>query len=260
MSEALPSHSIAGKVAYVPGGTGGLGQAIAEGLAEIGARVVVGGTDQAKVTRLAEALRAKGYEARGVAFDAGSVPEIGRSVDAVSDYFGRCDILVNCVGIHIEQPVLEVTEEAYDRVLSINLKAGMFLGQAVARRQVSQKSGGKHVHLLSVRAKLGLRGKGYSAYASSKGGLSMIVRQHASELAGHGINVNGVAPTFVYTDMSRHATEDPQFKASLVARIPLGRIGDPQDVVGPVQFFCSPASDFVTGQILYVDGGLTACQ
>jgi NAD(P)-dependent dehydrogenase (short-subunit alcohol dehydrogenase family) len=262
MSSPSPSqsHSIAGKVAYVPGGTGGLGEAIAEGLADIGAKVVIGGTDTKKATRLAESLQAKGYEARGVTFDAKSVPDIGRSVDAVCDYFGRCDILVNCVGIHLEQTILEVTEETYDQVIAVNLKAGMFLGQAVARRQIAAKSGGKQVHLLSVRAQLGLRNKGYSAYASSKGGLLMIVRQHASELAPHGINVNGVAPTFVYTDMSRHATEDPAFKAGLVARIPLGRIGQPADVVGPVQFFCSPASDFVTGQVLYVDGGLTACQ
>ena len=151
----------------------------------------------------------QGHEAQGVTFDARSVQDIGRSVDAVCDYFGRCDILVNCVGIHSEQMMLEVTEETYDKVLAINLKAGMFLGQAVARRQVAAKNGGKQVHLLSVRAKLGLRGKGYSAYASSKGGLLMMVKQHASELAPHGINVNGVAPTFVYTEMSRHATERP---------------------------------------------------
>ena len=88
----------------------------------------------------------------------------------------------------------------------------------------------------------------------------MLVKQHASELAPHGINVNGVAPTFVYTDMIRHVVEDPVFKKTVIDRIPLGRIADPKDVVGPVQFFCLPASDFVTGQILYVDGGLTACQ
>jgi NAD(P)-dependent dehydrogenase (short-subunit alcohol dehydrogenase family) len=260
LPSSIDSNAIAGKVAYVPGGTGGLGQAILEGLVAIGAKVVVGGTDQGKVAQLADSLRSKGHEAQGVAFDARSVRDIGRSVDAVCDHFGRCDILVNCVGIHIDQSVLDVTEETYDQVLTVNLKAGMFLGQAVARRQVAAKSGGKQVHLLSVRAKLGLRGKGYSAYASSKGGLLMIVRQHASELAPHGINVNGVAPTFMYTNMSGHATEDPQFKAGLIARIPLGRIGEPRDVVGPVQFFCSPASDFVTGQVLYVDGGLTACQ
>jgi NAD(P)-dependent dehydrogenase (short-subunit alcohol dehydrogenase family) len=88
----------------------------------------------------------------------------------------------------------------------------------------------------------------------------MIVRQHASELAPHGINVNGVAPTFVYTDMIGHVVNDPEFKKNVIGRIPLGRIADPKDVVGPVQFLCAPASDFVTGQVLYVDGGLTACQ
>jgi len=136
----------------------------------------------------------------------------------------------------------------------------MFLGQAVARRQVAAGEGGKQVHLLSVRAQLGLRGKGYSAYCASKGGLLMLVKQHASELAPHRINVNGVAPTFVYTDMIGHVVADPAFKQSVIDRIPLGRIADPKDVVGPVQFFCTPASDFVTGQVLYVDGGLTACQ
>jgi NAD(P)-dependent dehydrogenase (short-subunit alcohol dehydrogenase family) len=260
MSRYLSAHSIAGKVAYVAGATGGIGEAVAWGLAAIGARVVVGGTDSAKVERLAASLRAQSYEARGVTLDARSVKEVRGSVDAVCDYFGRCDILVNCVGIHRPESLLEVTEDVYDDVVAVNLKAGMFLGQAVAQRQVAQGEGGKQVHLLSVRSTLGLRGKGYSAYASSKGGLLMIVRQHAAELAPHRINVNGVAPTFVHTDMSRHATDDPEFKVQLVDRIPLGRIADPSDVVGPVQFFCSPASDFVTGQILYVDGGLTACQ
>jgi NAD(P)-dependent dehydrogenase (short-subunit alcohol dehydrogenase family) len=259
-AEFMGSRSLQGKVAYVPGGAGGLGEAITRGLIGIGARVVVGGRDVSKLTKLVEGLRAAGGEAQSVAFDAASVDDIRRSVDAVCDHYGSCDVLVNCVGIHREESVLEVTEAAYDHVLSINLKAGMFLGQAVARRQVAAGKGGKQVHLLSVRAQLGLRGKGYSAYTSSKGGLSMIVKQHASELAPHGINVNGVAPTFVYTDMIRHVVEDPTFKQKVIDRIPLGRIADPKDVVGPVQFFCLPVSDFVTGQVLYVDGGLTACQ
>ena len=253
-------HTLAGRVAYVPGGTGGLGAAISWGLTALGARVMIGGTDSTKVNGLVNALREKGRDARGVVFDARSVADIRRSVDAVCDHYGRCEILVNCVGIHREEGVLEVTEERFDEVLSVNLKAAMFLGQAVAQKQVSAGNGGKQVHLLSVRAQLGLRGRGYSAYASSKGGLSMLVKQHASELAPHGINVNGVAPTFVYTEMVQRALEDPSFQASIVARIPLGRIADPKDVVGPVQFFCAAASDFVTGQVLYVDGGLTACQ
>jgi len=253
-------HAISGKVAYVPGGAGGLGEAIAWGLAAIGAKVVIGDMNAAKVDVLSASLRDRGYEAKGVVFDARSVADIARSVDAVCDFFGRCDILVNCVGVHREQGLLDVTEETFDQVLSINLKAGMFLGQAAARRQIEAGRGGKQVHLLSVRSKLGLRGKGYSAYCSSKGGLLMIVRQHASELAPHGIQVNGVAPTFVYTEMIGHVVNDPEFKTNVIARIPMGRIADPADVVGPVQFLCAPASNFMTGQVLYVDGGLTACQ
>lgn len=252
--------SLEGKVAYVPGGTGGLGEAVARGLASAGARVVVSGSSEQKVVGLTEAMRSAGHDVRGVAFDARSVEDIRRSVDAVYDHFGACDLLVNCVGIHREERLLDVTEAVYDEVVAVNLKAAMFLGQAVARRQIATERGGKHVHLLSVRSQLGLRDKGYSAYASSKGGLLMLVKQHATELAPHGITVNGVAPTFVHTDMIRHVVEDSTFHQRVVARIPLGRLAEPQDIVGPVLFLCSGASDFVTGQVLFVDGGLTACQ
>ena len=156
--------------------------------------------------------------------------------------------------------MLEVTEDAFDAVFQVNLKAAMFLAQACARKQVEQGEGGKQVHLLSVRAQLGLKDRGYSAYCSTKGGLAMLVKQHAVELARHRITVNGVAPTFVYTEMIRHVMDNPEFRDHLLERIPLGRIADPKDVVGPVLFFAAPASDFVTGQILYVDGGLTATQ
>ena len=251
---------LAGKVVYLAGGTGGLGQSIAWGLARSGAQLVIGGGEPNKVPALTEQLRAAGHDARGVVFDARSVAEIKSSVDGVCDYFGRCDIFVNCVGMHRESLMLEMPEEMFDQVLDVNLKSAMFLAQAVARRQVAAGKGGKHVHLLSVRSQLALRGKGYSAYTASKGGLLMLVKQHAVELAPHGINVNGVAPTFVNTEMAEHVLKDPESKNKLVERIPLGRIAEPADVVGPVLFFCSAAADFVTGQILYVDGGLTACQ
>ncbi|WP_437729183.1 SDR family NAD(P)-dependent oxidoreductase [Sorangium sp. So ce861] len=254
------SRTLLDKVAYVPGGTGVLGAAIARGLGQAGAKVVVGGTDERKLRAVTDSVLAAGAEARGVAFDARSVKDIGRSVDAVCDYFGRCDILVNAVGIHREQPVLEATEESFDSVIDLNLKAAMFLGQAVARRQVQQGQGGRQVQILSVRASLALQGKGYSAYTSSKGGLAMIVRQHAVELAPYRINVNGVAPTFVQSEMAQHVLKNPEQRAKLLERIPLGRVAEPEDVVGPTLFFCGPGSDFVTGQILYVDGGLTACQ
>ena len=142
----------------------------------------------------------------------------------------------------------------------VNLKAAMFLAQAAAKHQIAAGRGGKQLHLLSVRSQLGLRNRGYSAYCSTKGGLVMLIKQHAMELAPHGIVVNGIAPTFVYTEMIRHVMENDEFRQSLLARIPLGRIADPKDIVGPGLFFAAPASDFVTGQVLYIDGGITASQ
>lgn len=249
-----------GKVAYLPGGYGGIGEAIAWGLALRGAKVVVAGRNLEKSQALAREISEKGHEALGIEVDVKSVAEIRDSTGYVVDQFGGLDILVNCVGIQIEQSILEVTEEAYDEVYQTNLRGAMFLGQAAAKHQVASGRGGKQVHHLSVRSMLGLRARGYSAYCSTKGGMVMLVKQHAMELAPYGINVNGVAPTFVHTEAIRHVLENPEFHKRLLERIPLGRIADPKDIVGPVLFLCSPASDFVTGQILYVDGGITASQ
>jgi len=251
---------LSGQVAYVPGGYGGIGEAIAWGLAQQGAAVAVSGRDRKKAEALASAIRRAGHKALGLTMDAGHVADIRRSVDRVVKAFGRIDILMNCVGIQIEQPLLDVAEKDFDRVYRINLKAAMFLGQAVARHQVAAKRGGRQIHLLSVRAQLGLRNRGYSAYCATKGGMVMLVKQHAMELAPHGVTVNGVAPTFVYTEMIRHVMENPAFRKGLLQRIPLGRIADPKDVVGPALFFASPGGGFTTGQILYVDGGITASQ
>jgi NAD(P)-dependent dehydrogenase (short-subunit alcohol dehydrogenase family) len=260
-ARALPGlFDLAGKVAFVAGGYGGLGEAIAWGLAQRGAKVAIAGRSKAKAEALSRALVRARHDAIGIAMDATRVGQIERAVAAAARRYGAVDILVNCVGIHIEERIGAVTEKAFDRVYRVNLKAAMFLGQAVAKRQIAAGRGGKQIHLLSVRAQLGLRDRGYSAYCSTKGGMLMLVKQHAMELARHGINVNGVAPTFVYTEMIRHVMENPSFRRQLYARIPLGRIADPKDVVGAVLFFAAPASDFVTGQILYVDGGITASQ
>ncbi|MCH8154704.1 MAG: SDR family oxidoreductase [Proteobacteria bacterium] len=251
---------VAGKVAYLPGGYGGIGEAIAWALAQRGAKVVVSGRSAERAEAFADKLQSAGYEVSGLALDVNSVAEIGRSVNLVVERYGAIDILMNCVGIQREEPLLEVTEEAYDDVYRVNLKAAMFLAQAAAKHQIAAGRGGKQVHLLSVRAQLGLRHRGYSAYCSTKGGLVMLIKQHAMELAPHKITVNGVAPTFVYTELIRHVMENPEFRRQLEERIPLGRIANPKDVAGPALFFCSPASGFVTGQTLYVDGGITASQ
>ena len=240
--------TLKGKVAFVPGGYGGIGAAICRALAKEGAKVIVAGRNFASATRLARKIRGVPLE-----LDVLDTPSIERALKP----FRRIDLFVNCAGVSREQLIDEVSEAAWDEVLGTNLKAAMFLAQAVARRQ---KRGGKQVHLLSVRAQLGLRGRGYSTYATSKGGLAMLVKQHASELGPRGICVNGVAPTVVRTEMGAHWLKNPKTRAWLKERIPLGRVAEPQDVAGAVLFFCSPAADYVTGQILYVDGGLTASQ
>jgi NAD(P)-dependent dehydrogenase (short-subunit alcohol dehydrogenase family) len=245
--------SLKGKTAFIPGGYGGIGAAISRGLAQAGAKVVIAGRDEKKSRALARRI---GHGARGVGLDVEDVQAIRDTVEDI----GRVDILVNCVGIQREQALTEVTEETYDLVYRTNLKSAMFLAQAVAKKQIAAKRGGRQVHLLSVRAQLGLRGRGYSAYCSTKGGLVMLIRQHASELGKHGICVNGVAPTVVRTEMGAHWLKDPKTAAWLKERIPLGRVAEPMDCVGATQFFCSSAGDYVTGQILYLDGGITASQ
>ena len=248
------------KIAFLPGGYGGIGEAIAWGLAQRGATVAIAGRSKAKADALARELRREGHVAAGFAMDATRLSDLERGVDAIAARFGAIDILINCLGAQIEQPLGSVTEEAFDRVYAVNLKAAMFLAQAVARHQIAAARGGKQMHLLSVRSQLGIRSRGYSAYCSTKGGLLMMIKQHALELAPHRINVNGIAPTFVHTEMIRHVMENDAFRHQLLDRIPLGRIADPKDIVGAAVFFASPASDFVTGQTLYIDGGITASQ
>jgi gluconate 5-dehydrogenase len=249
-----------GQVAFIPGGYGGIGEAIAWGLAQHGATVVVAGRSADRAEALAARLREAGHRAGGAAFDAHSVASIRAAVDRVAGDQGRLDILVNCIGLNREQPLLEVTEEAFDEVYRLNLKAAMFLAQAAARHQIAGGRGGRQVHLGSVRSQLAFRGRGYSAYASTKGGLVLLVKQHAMELAPHAITVNGIAPTFVRTEMIAHHLARPDFLEKTLPRIPLGRLAEPRDIVGPALLFCSPAGAFVTGQTLYVDGGITASQ
>lgn len=259
-SELSGLFRLDGQVVFIPGGYGGIGEAIAWGAAMAGATVVIAGRDEGKSVALGHAIKEAGYAADGLAIDCKSVANIRGVVDEVAARHGRLDTLINCVGIQREEPLAEVTEEAFDEVYTVNLKAAMFLGQSVAKHQIAASRGGRHVHLLSVRSTLGIRARGYSAYCATKGGMVMLIKQHAMELAPHGITVNGVAPTFVYTEMIRHVMENPEFRQGLLDRIPLGRIADPKDVVGPALFFASPGASFVTGQNLLVDGGITASQ
>jgi gluconate 5-dehydrogenase len=251
---------IDGKTALVTGGYGGIGEAVCRGLANMGAKIAVTGHNGDRAAACAAALRAEGHDAWATAFEAVSVPDTQRMVDEAARHFGSLDILVNCVGLNREQKAEEVSEEMWDYVFGVNLKSAMFQAQAVARHMMRQGTGGKQIHLGSVRSLLALRGRGFAAYCGSKGGLVTLCKQLAAEWAAHKINVNVVAPTFIRTEQVANMLSDPAFHANLMARIPLGRIGEPEDVMSAALFLASPAADFITGQTLYLDGGITATQ
>jgi gluconate 5-dehydrogenase len=254
MSSFTDALRLDNKVALVTGGYGGIGSAVCRGLVSLGAKVAVAGHNAGKARAFAESIGA--YAAP---FDALSVGDTRRMADEVAAHWGRLDILVNCVGLNQEAKAEEFEEERWDYVVDSNLKSAMFQAQAAARHMIAS-GGGKQVHMGSVRTLLGLRGRGYAAYCAAKGGLAMLCKQLAAEWAPHQINVNLVAPTFVRTELVAYMLADPNFYNGLVGRIPLGRIAEPEDVRNAILFFVSPAADFITGQTLYLDGGLTVTQ
>ncbi|MFZ2103295.1 MAG: SDR family oxidoreductase [Oricola sp.] len=249
-----------GRRVFIPGGYGAIGEAVAWGFARRGALVAVAGPSGEKASALAAQIAAAGGRALGISLDARRPEEIARTVDRIVAEWGGIDVLVNCVGIQREQGIMEVSEAVFDEVYETNLKSAMFLAQAVARHQIAAGNGGRHVHILSVRAQLALRGRGYSAYCATKGGLLMLIKQHAMELAPHNITVNGVAPTFIQSDRIRPHLEREKFRDFILERNPLGRIGNPVEVVGQVIAFASPAGSYMTGQTVFIDGGVTASQ
>jgi NAD(P)-dependent dehydrogenase (short-subunit alcohol dehydrogenase family) len=260
MTPLDPLFRLDGKVALITGGYGGIGAPVCHALCARGARVGVAGHDSGKAHACAATLRAEGFDAWSDTFDARSQPETERLIESAVSHFGRVDILVNLVGGQREEKTGEVTSTNFDEVLALNLTSAMFQGQAAARHMIRQNAGGKLLFFGSVRSQLALRGRGFAAYCAAKGGLSVLTKQLAAELAEHRINVNALAPTFTRTPQVARWLDDPEFYRNLVARIPMGRVAETSDIVGAVLFFVSPASDFVTGQTLYVDGGVTATQ
>ena len=252
------SFKLDGQVALVAGGYGGIGAALCLGLAQQGAAVVIAGRSADKSVLLAEQLSADGFSALGLSFDIKEADEIGLVVEQTVGEYGRLDILVNCVGTHIEKPAEELTAADWDQVHDTNLRGAFLLSQAAGRQMIKQQ-GGRQIHISSVRSLLGIN-RGFAAYTSSKAGMNLLVKQLATEWARHGITVNGIAPTFIRTELVRHYLEDESFYNALVGRIPLSRVGEPKDIVGATVFFASPAADFITGQILFIDGGVTATQ
>jgi NAD(P)-dependent dehydrogenase (short-subunit alcohol dehydrogenase family) len=250
------------RVAVVSGGTGGIGRRLAMALAGVGARVAVVGRSAEGAADLADAIRDAGSEARLISADVTRRADADRAIEEAVGHFGRLDIIVNAVGGGAGTalyPAEEYPEDEWDRIMDLNLRSDLLPTQAAARAMIAGGRGGRVLHISSVRGQLGIN-QGFSAYVAAKGALNALTRQQATEWAKHGITVNAIAPTFVATPQVESLLADEEFKKGLLARIPLGRVADTDDLVGAVLFFCSDASSFVTGQILTLDGGLTATQ
>jgi gluconate 5-dehydrogenase len=260
--DELARFRLDARVAIIAGGTGGIGRRLTLALARQGARVAVLGRTADRATDLRDEVAAEGSEALLVAADVTRSGEADRAIAETMGHFGRVDILVNAIGggagtaLH---PAEAYPESEWDRILDLNLRSAFLATQAAARAMIEGGRGGRVLHISSVRGQLGIN-QGFSAYVAAKGALNALTRQQATEWASRGINVNAIAPTFVATPQIADLMSDPAFKAGIVARIPMGRVGEPDDLVGATLFFCSDASSFVTGQILTIDGGLTATQ
>lgn len=255
MTGILDSFNLNGKAALVTGASRGLGQAIAVGLAEAGADVA--GLARSDLTETAALVSAVGRRFFPIQCDllTASAADLSQVVFSVTQQFGRLDILVNNAGITRRAPFLEFSEQDWDEVIAVNLRAVFFLSQAAAR-VMARQGNGKIIHVASLLSFQG--GILVPAYTAAKSGVAGLTRLMANELASQGINVNAIAPGYMETEMTAPLLQDAQRSASLFERIPAGRWGKPDDLKGVVVFLASSASDYVHGTIIPVDGGWLA--
>lgn len=253
---------LTGRVAVVGGGGGAIGSALARGLAEAGAALSLVGRSKELVDRAAAPINDSGGTAIAISADA-TVPDQAQSlIDETVSELGRVDIIVNAIGGGAGDVLYDAENyprDAWDWIMELNVRSTLLPTQAAVRQMIAQGDGGRILNISSVRGQLGINA-GYSAYVAAKGAIDSLTRQWATEWAKHGICVNAIAPTFVDTPQVASLLSDPDFKQGIVSRIPMARVGTTDDLLGPALLFCSEASSFVTGQILTIDGGLTATQ
>jgi len=247
--------SLAGRVAVVTGGSSGIGAGMANALAGAGAAVVLVARDPARLDEAAAKLAADGGRAAAVSADLGSRAELERAADEAEAAFGPPDILVNCAGVNLRPPLGSLTPTQWDITMAVNLTAPFLLGQRFGPG-MAERGWGRIINVTSQQAQ---RAFGHSGgYGASKGGLAALTRSQSEAWAPSGVCCNSVCPGFVPTRLNAHVARDPERSAAMSARTMVGRNGEPADFAGMTVFLASPASGYVTGQSLYVDGGFSS--
>ncbi len=253
--EAVHLFRLDGQVAVVTGGSSGLGRAMALGLARHGARVVVSGRDEARCRAVAAEITAAGGEAEPVVADVAAYAGCQALMAAALRRFGQIDVLVTSAGVVQSVPATEMSPEEWLRVINTDLNGVFWCCQAAGRHMVELRRG-SIINIASISGLYGFRDQ--AAYCAAKGGVVLLTKALAVEWAPRGVRVNCIAPTWFYTPMSAGTLDDPAQRAQKLEQIPLGRVGEEGDIVGPVVFLASSAASYVTGHILAVDGGKTA--
>lgn len=250
-----PLFDLTGRTALITGSTRGLGRAFAEGLATAGAKIVLNGTDPDRVAAAAAEMRAQGHQADGVAFDVTDEPAIMAAFDRFDADGLDIDILINNAGIQWRKPMLDLPTAEWQRVLDINLTAPFVIGREAGRR-MTKRGYGKIINIGSLTSSLARAT--ISPYAATKGGIKLLTQQMAAEWGASGVQANAIGPGYMLTEMNEALTSNADFDAWVKARAPAKRWGKPEELVGAAVFLASRASDYVNGQIIYVDGGMTA--
>jgi gluconate 5-dehydrogenase len=246
--------NLAGKRAFITGSSQGIGLSLARALASAGATIVLNGRDKEKLLTAQQLLLAEGYQVEYEAFDVTNADEVHKGISNI-EANGPIDILVNNAGIQIRGAFTEFKASDWDRLVATNLTSAFLVGQAVALKMLPRKSG-KIINVCSVQSELGR--PTIAPYTATKGGLKMLTKGMAIDLGPHGIQVNGLGPGYFDTELTSALVKDPVFTGWIEKRVPAGRWGNTEELSGAVIFLAAPASNFVNGHILYVDGGMTA--
>ncbi|MDM1138713.1 MULTISPECIES: gluconate 5-dehydrogenase [unclassified Empedobacter] len=247
---------LSGKIALITGGTHGLGLAMAEGLAQAGAELVITSTTPSKLEEALQYYKSKGFTVTGYIFDVTDQPQAKKQVELIEKNHGQIDILVNNAGIIKRVLAVDMDVEDFRKVIDVDLVGPFIMSQLVAKGMIERKTG-KIINICSMMSELGR--DNVSAYSSAKGGLKMLTRNLATEWAKHNIQVNGIGPGYFATSQTEPIRVDGNpFNEFIINRTPTGRWGNPEDLAGTAVFLASEASNFVNGQIIYVDGGILA--